>query len=660
MRKSALTLLLLLVIVFGLLPVAVQAGELDNGLQYKAYKDHVEITGYTGTATEVVIPAQIDGLPTTSVGFEAFRDCKNLTSISIPEGITKFGISAFYGCKSLTAIPIPDSVIEIGDLAFHGCKNLTSISIPNGVTEIGGGVFTDCENLISITIPDSVTEIGNNAFLRCKRLASITIPSGVTKIGNYAFADCEYLTSISIPDGVTRIGDWTFCGCEKMTSVSIPDDLSEIGEYAFYGCENLTEISTLHSVTEIGRSAFYDCKSLTSISVQGDVTEIGYSTFYGCENLTGIIIPDSVTEIGDRAFQGCENLTSISIPNGVTEIGNSAFWGCKKLSSIAIPDGVTEIGESVFSGCKSLTNITIPYGIAEIKDHAFWDCVKLNSIYFKGDAPKFGEEVFWWVIATAYYPSENPTWTDDVMKNYGGRIAWVPYDPNHTHEYKAVVTAPTCDEQGVTSYTCSCGDSYVSDEIPALGHNWKGTSCQRCDAKRENPFNDVADGSFYIDPVLWAVENGITNGATATTFNPNGTCLRAHVVTFLHRAAGNPAPASNQNPFTDVKDGDFFYQPVLWAVEKGITNGTTATTFGSYANCNRAAVVTFLWRAAGEPEPVSTDNPFTDVNETDFFYKPVLWAVENGITAGIDATHFGPTTDCNRAQVVTFLYRAYN
>ena len=175
-----------------------------------------------------------------------------------------------------------------------------------------------------------------------------------------------------------------------------------------------------------------------------------------------------------------------------------------------------------------------------------------------------------------------------------------------------------------------------------------------------NPFTDVPEGEFYYKPVMWAVENGITNGATETTYNPNGTCLRAQVVTFLHRAAGNPEPTSTRNPFTDVMTGDFFYKPVLWAVEKGITNGTTATTFGSYANCNRAAVVTFLWRAAGSPEPKSTTNPFVDVKTTDFFYKSVLWAVENGITNGVDATHFGPTADCNRAQVVTFLYRAYN
>ena len=269
------------------------------------------------------------------------------------------------------------------------------------------------------------------------------------------------------------------------------------------------------------------------------------------------------------------------------------------------------------------------------------------------------------------------------------------------HSYTGTVTAPTCTEQGFTTYTCSCGDTYVSDMIPALGHteetipavtatcietgltegkkcsvcgevlvarevepalghDWKGTSCQRCNATRENPFTDVADGSFYIDPVLWAVENGITNGTTPTTFNPNGTCLRAHVVTFLYRAAKSPEPSATKNPFNDVKPGDFYYKPVLWAVEKGITNGISSTKFGSMDVCNRAAVVTFLWRAAGSPEPESTNNPFEDVKTTDFFYRPVLWAVENGITNGVDATHFGPATDCNRAQVVTFLYRAYN
>ena len=174
------------------------------------------------------------------------------------------------------------------------------------------------------------------------------------------------------------------------------------------------------------------------------------------------------------------------------------------------------------------------------------------------------------------------------------------------------------------------------------------------------PFTDVPVGSFYYEPVLWALKNGITTGATATTFNPNGPCLRAHVVTFLWRAEGQPSLTHYNNPFTDVRPNDFFFMPVQWAVARKITNGTTATTFGSFDNCNRAAVVTFLWRAAGSPEPKAANNPFVDVKPTDFFYKAVLWAVECGITNGVDATHFGPTSTCNRAQVVTFLYRAYN
>ncbi len=230
----------------------------------------------------------------------------------------------------------------------------------------------------------------------------------------------------------------------------------------------------------------------------------------------------------------------------------------------------------------------------------------------------------------------------------------------HEHRYEAVVTAPTCTEGGYTTYTCECGDSYVADETPALGHDWKGTSCQRCGEKRENPFTDVPEGSFYIDPVLWAVEKGVTTGATKTTFDPDGKCLRGHVVTFLWRAAGSPEPETTNNPFTDVKETDFFYKAVLWAVENEITNGLSATTFGPTTECNRAQVVTFLWRAMEKPEPTNTEHPFTDVKEGQFYFEPMLWAVENGITNGLTATTFGPNATCNRAQVVTFLYRTYN
>ena len=176
--------------------------------------------------------------------------------------------------------------------------------------------------------------------------------------------------------------------------------------------------------------------------------------------------------------------------------------------------------------------------------------------------------------------------------------------------------------------------------------------------RRNNPFLDVNETHFYHDSVLWALENGITNGVDATHFGATSECNRAQVVTFLWRAAGSPAPLSDENPFTDVPAGTYYTDAVLWAVENGITNGLTADTFGPTAACNRAQVVTFLWRAAGSPKSGLKENPFTDVHAGSWFEQPVLWALENGVTTGASATTFNPNGQCLRAQVVTFLYRA--
>ena len=172
-----------------------------------------------------------------------------------------------------------------------------------------------------------------------------------------------------------------------------------------------------------------------------------------------------------------------------------------------------------------------------------------------------------------------------------------------------------------------------------------------------NPFVDVKSDAFYYDAVLWALENDITQGTDKTHFSPAQTCTRSQVVTFLWRAAGRPEPTQTANPFKDVNSKDYFYKAVLWAVENNITAGTSKTTFGPNAGCTRGQVATFLYRAAGSPA-VSGSNPFVDVKAGEFYYNAVLWAVANNITKGTNATHFSPNTTCNRGQIVTFLYRA--
>ena len=173
------------------------------------------------------------------------------------------------------------------------------------------------------------------------------------------------------------------------------------------------------------------------------------------------------------------------------------------------------------------------------------------------------------------------------------------------------------------------------------------------------PFTDVADPlQYYYPPVYWAVEKGVTTGTSAAKFSPNAPCTRAQVVTFLWRAAGKPAPASKENPFKDVPADQYYTDAVLWAVEKGITTGTGPSTFRPEAPCTRGQIVTFLWRYQGSPDPLFPKTTFTDVADTEFYAGAVAWAVENGVTTGKSATAFAPGDVCTRAQIVTFLFRA--
>ena len=170
-------------------------------------------------------------------------------------------------------------------------------------------------------------------------------------------------------------------------------------------------------------------------------------------------------------------------------------------------------------------------------------------------------------------------------------------------------------------------------------------------------FVDVPEGSYYEETVAWAVENGITKGTSDTTFDPNGICTRAQAVTFLWRAAGSPAPKTSTMPFTDVKAGSYYYDAVLWAVENGITNGTSDTTFSPDVTCSRAQIVTFLWRSQEAPAAGAV-NPFTDMKADAYYAEAVLWAVKEDVTKGTTDTTFSPNADCTRAQIVTFIWRA--
>jgi C1A family cysteine protease len=216
----------------------------------------------------------------------------------------------------------------------------------------------------------------------------------------------------------------------------------------------------------------------------------------------------------------------------------------------------------------------------------------------------------------------------------------------HNWDEGVVTLEPTENEDGERLYTCLRCGATRTEVIPRLNQT--------------NPFVDVAEGKYYYDAVLWAYYHDprITSGTDATHFSPNAPCTREQIVFFLWAAAGKPAPEGNGVPFTDVKAGKYYYEAVLWAREQGITNGISESLFGVGKYCTREQIVTFLWRNAGSPEPAETENPFQDVSANAYYATAVRWAVELGVTGGTGPNTFSPKKLCTRAEVVTFLYKA--
>ena len=280
------------------------------------------------------------------------------------------------------------------------------------------------------------------------------------------------------------------------------------------------------------------------------------------------------------------------------------------VTKIVIGSGITSIGKAAFQGCAYVKSVDIANGVTKICRGAFTQCWALESVIIPTsvntiEMTAFGNAISGSTMNDVYYCGSAAQW---------GRI--------------------------------SIGEHNDSLLKASFHYNYDPNMS----------FTDVAAGSYCYDAVQWAVANGITNGTDATHFSPNAGCTRGQVVTFLWRAAGEPTVGGNVG-FVDVAPGSYCYEAVKWAVANGITKGTDATHFSPNATCTRGQVVTFMYRAEGEPA-VGGSNGFVDVAAGSYCYNAVQWAVANGITKGTDATHFSPSATCTRGQVVTFLYRA--
>ncbi len=383
------------------------------GLDYVTSNEAITITGYSGSAGDVIIPEVIGGYPVSAIGKGAFASQAQLTRVSIPNSVRSIGDFAFSSCEKLGSVNIPSGVTAIGDSVFAACASLTRITIPVGVTNIGHGAFA-ASSLMSVIIPDSVTGIGDEAFYYCRILTNVTLGAGVTTLGNSVFAWCYKLMAISVDTANSSLSsvDGVLFNRDQTTLMHYPK-----GRVA-------ASYSIPEGVYLIGDSAFASCLGLTRVVIPDSVAIIGSSAFGACSGLTNVTMGGGLATVGDGAFAGCSKLGSVTLGGGVSTIGTHAFDGCQGLTNVIFPDSLTTIDHFAFKDCFRLTSVTIPSGVNTIGKGAFSQCDGLATVYFEGNQPDALDGIFEFGLPTVYYLPATTGW--GLMFGDRPAVLWNP------------------------------------------------------------------------------------------------------------------------------------------------------------------------------------------------------------------------------------------
>ena len=711
-HKKFLSILLVLVLI-PFLGIRAEDGQLQgtlgDGICWRLEEDGTMFVSGNGPIA--------DRLPGNQPSFPTAK------RLVIGEGITRIGKNAFSGLRLTEGLTLPQSCKEIGSGAFSDFS-APELEIPGSVQIIGAAAFPS-RSIVQIRLEEGVEVLERENFPGCERLS---LPASLRQMDSRVqncrleIEDLRAYCRLEFGTDSKTDGDCNtlYLHGRPVTELVIPPQTGEISDRAFRGiCLNSVELPPLE---RIGVWAFSGCQ-LEQVRFAGPIGEIGAYAF--SHNALGeLMLPEGVERLGEGAFADCEMLHAVTIGEGPVEIPERGFWDCRSLTRLELPVSLEKIGKRAFDGC-DLQDLILPAGVQTIGPEAFFQNRRLRSVTFLGNAPNFAPQCFYGCgAAHAFYPGDDPTWTRDRMQSYGTEFSWFPIhahcfgpwitqeEPSQWQEGVAVRSCTICGFQERKAIEWSCPHSYGPWEqripaqvgreglearictqcgqeetraIPALEDAphihvfgpWtvtkEPTACEPGCKSRScacgvtetaqipvlyNPFSDVSTTQYYATPVLWAVDRGVTKGTSETTFGPEETCTRAQIVTFLWRNAGKPTPKKQTNPFLDVAPSDYFYQAVLWASEQRITQGISRHSFGPEEGCTRGQVVTFLWRAGAMPQAPEGPNPFTDVREGQFWYDAVLWAVDSGITMGISETAFGPEETCTRGQIVTFLHRA--
>ena len=628
------------------------------------------------------------------------------------------------GKAAVDVYKVPASVEEIDSGAFVGCdakkiivpntvKSFPAWSLSAATTErvvfdadvesIGTGTFAGADKLSAIefgeTAKTTLKELGEASLSSLPALTSIELPDSLVTIGNQVFGNTP-LTEITIPDNVKSIGNQAFKiidGSEpQLRKVTFGKTMPKLGNQIFLNQKNLaaidmtrcTNVETVDSEQNFdGRS---DYQTVPTLYVASENAMTSYKTVNGIRLIYAVA--NGGTFPADTKFEAGKLATPVK--DGCRFDGwykDSGFTG----NAVT----VAEAGQTYYAKWEVKAEKTAP-AAPELNDRTYTS-ITLKTIEgaqyrCNGGAWQTSPEFTGLTAGTAYtfeayYPETNDCKASPVSEKAEFSTLYRSSGGSSSSDRSYAVSAPSAKNGDVTvsPKNASKGDQVTITVTPDKGYeldkltvkdasgnklkltdkgNGKYTftmpgskvtvSAEFVEEQAASIFADVPTDAYYAKAVEWAVKKGITNGKANGLFGSNDPCTRGQIVTFLWRAAGSPAPKGTVKVPSDVLPGSYCYDAVAWALENGITNGLADGTFGVNNTCTRGQSVTFLYRAMGTAP--TTVNGFTDVESNAFCAEAVAWAVENGVTNGTSASTFSPSNGCTRAQIVTFLFRAYN
>lgn len=386
---------------------------------------------YANGANEITVPSEYEGLPVKEIGSHAFMWCREVVSITLPEGIVSIGDYSLSNCMSLQQIVLPDSLETIGINAFFNCSALESIEFSRSLTSLGEKAFFECVSLESVKLPEGLLSVGKRAFSYCDALSSVSISSTVSEIGQDAFFMCNALSEIKVDENnevyksvdntlFSKDGKILYFYSKTNTDkeYTVPAGTEEIADNAFYGCKFETVVAP-DSVNRIGKEAFRECNSLKSLTLpfvgeqkDGD-TNTAFHYIFGIDGSYNTYVPESLTDVvitggksvAARAFQFCDGIKRVTLAdsiasigelaftggtfeyidmgNGVTSIGYGAFEDSENLSKVIVSEKLVSLGDMAFYGCISLKELTIPASVVTIGRDTVLGCDALEGVYFE-------------------------------------------------------------------------------------------------------------------------------------------------------------------------------------------------------------------------------------------------------------------------------------